>query len=1015
MDNKVSVVVTCFNHEKYIEQCLDSIYNQTYKNIELLVINDGSTDESHNIIRKVIAKSPFARTEYRSQINSGICVTRNSAFNWIEGSFLLFVDSDNYLESTYIDKLMQAAFQTNADILYGNLFDPDSKRMFMESRPFVLDDYLVGNYIDNCSLLRVAGIGKARYDLELNRKKLVDYDFMLNLIVNESANPYYVSEANVNYRVLESSISNRRDEHFYFEVYFYIMKKYLKLMPENVYRGAQANVFLLEGRLSELLEHLSKVTDYVHDLESVRLDLTEKLKQETAQISSLTQEKQLLEAEIGELSKHNIEIQQKNQFLQQENQLILASKSYQIGNAIIRPLKFVGQIVKHPRLIRTYLGKAKRKVQGTLSVSTSLKGRVLRLARSVQRKKNNYQDPKRVLVYVIYEGQAHLQEYKIIFLKALAELSDKVLIVVNGSLPEEDIKTLKNYGEVQLRDNSGYDTAAFRYGIQYLGEEQLRKFDELLLVNDTNVGPVSDLKAAFDKMATRKLDFWGISYGDPQPDFTQYNPYHYIPEHLQSYFLVIERSLLQNNSFYDYWAKLEDTDSRNKAIGKHETVFTKYFADKGFIHGSLASTNEDSAMYIHPLTMVKDGVPLVKYTAFANYDNDKFAWQGLLRETEVPALLTYLENETSYPMQVIYDIMDEVKNKKVKEHILIIDGVENAIPQCTRYRVLNKAEQLRSLGHEVWVVNRSGFQMGYAEHASHIIIYRCAYSNELSELCRLAKKYNKTVLFDIDDLVIDTKYTNQLSYTQSLSRDEKLKYDAGVNSYGQMMCLCDGIITSTGTMQKELKNYKDLVLLNRNLASAELIAASDKAIEEIKQDSALVKIGYFSGSITHNENFELIKPALIKLLKAYPNVELHLVGYLDLPDELSLFKAQIKQHDYVEWHELPRLIRQVDINLAPLVNSIFNQAKSEIKWIEAALVKVPTIASNIGSFNETIINDVNGILATDDSWFEALESLILSSEKRISIANNAYSAVVNQHSTYKHIDQFSTFLENKED
>ena len=79
--------------------------------------------------------------------------------------------------------------------------------------------------------------------------------------------------------------------------------------------------------------------------------------------------------------------------------------------------------------------------------------------------------------------------------------------------------------------------------------------------------------------------------------------------------------------------------------------------------------------------------------------------------------------------------------------------------------------------------------MGYAEYASHIIIYRAPYSDKLAELCRLAKKYNKPVYYDIDDLVIDTKYTNLLDYTQQLSEREKIQYDSGVENYKKMLLL----------------------------------------------------------------------------------------------------------------------------------------------------------------------------------------------------------------------------------
>lgn len=61
MDKKVSVVVTCYNHEKFIEECLRSIFAQTHQNIELLVFNDGSTDDSGAVISKVLEESPLLK------------------------------------------------------------------------------------------------------------------------------------------------------------------------------------------------------------------------------------------------------------------------------------------------------------------------------------------------------------------------------------------------------------------------------------------------------------------------------------------------------------------------------------------------------------------------------------------------------------------------------------------------------------------------------------------------------------------------------------------------------------------------------------------------------------------------------------------------------------------------------------------------------------------------------------------------------------------------------------------
>ena len=667
-------------------------------------------------------------------------------------------------------------------------------------------------------------------------------------------------------------------------------------------------------------------------------------------------------------------------------------------------MKYV--LTKKPKLLVKAPGKILRKTRKHFHPLKSLQLQINKNKRKKTRRFNNYENPKRVLIYVIYENQPQLQSYKLFFLKALADLSDKVLIVLNSTLADTDVKKLEKFGQVISRENTGYDTAAFRHGILLLKDE-LSNFDELLLVNDTNVGPMTDLSVVFQKMSTQQLDFWGISYGEKQADFTGFNPYGAIHEHLQSYFLVIEKNMFQTPEFLKYWENLSDTNSRNKAIGKHETVFTKYFSDLGFIHGAVAGNNEDSAMYIHPLTMLKKfDVPLVKYTAFSNDTDDKFAWQGLERKTEVPDLINYIKSETKFPKEILDEVINTIKHTPHPEHILIIDGVENQIPQCTRYRVINKAEQLRSFGHEVWTVNASDFQMGYAEYASQIIIYRTPYSEQFKQLIELAHKYNKPVFYDIDDLVYDTSYTDQLDYVKTLGKQEKEAYDSGVRSYGRLMELCDAFITSTTDLKNELLKLGKPVYLNRNLASEELISISEQAIAKTIKDKKKIKIGYFSGSITHNENFDLIRSAILKILKEFPQTELHLVGHLTIPDEMKNYKKQLIVHDFLDWTLLPSLVADMDINLAPLVDNVFNRAKSEIKWLEAALVGVTTVASDIGSFSEIITNETTGVLVADGMWYEQLKDLIDNKTKLEFLGNNAKRKVISTYKTTKHKDEF---------
>ena len=981
MKNLITVIVTCYNHEKYIEQCLRSVFNQTYQNIELIVLDDGSTDGSKQIILKTLKDSPF-EVRFESHKNMGVVKTRNKGIELINGKYFLFVDSDDYLPDDYVEELYSCAINQQADIVYCDLFDFEKNEIYLKARNFEINSFLTANYISNCSLVRKDILGEIRYDEHLSGKKLEDYDFFLNLVINRNAKACYQPNTKLFYRVFETgSISLRNSVKYHYEIYLEILEKYLDKLPHEVYKAVCDNLMTLEDRLESLISHHNDVSEYVKELQRKQNQLHRK---------SQTQVVELKEA-------------------RKEIQLIRSSLSYRIGNSLIKPIKITKVLLKNPRKIKSYLNATKDKIVRLRRHVTTFKVRQLRHRRNSQRSALSFTG-KRALVYVIFESENRLQKYKLRFLQALSPLMDDVIVVVNGSLHVEDVNNLKSYGQVLTRDNKGYDTAAFREGIFAFGKDKLKDYDQLFLVNDTNIGPMRDLSQVFQEMADKQLDFWGISFGEEQEDVTKENPYGYIPKHLQSYFLVIEKLMLNDDAFYSYWTDLTDTDSRDKAIGRHETRFTKYFADLGYRYDAVVQEYEDSAMYIHPLKMLKAGSPLVKYTALKNYDDDQFLWQGLDRESEVPDLLEFVAEKTDYPVSILEDIVNKFKDIPRDQYILLIDGVENIIPQCTRYRVLNKAEQLRKHGFAVKVVNLSEFQLSMAQNASHIIIYRSPISPELLRLCHLAKDYEKPVFFDIDDLVFDTVYTDQLSYTQGLDPVEKENYDAGVRNYGYMLENCDGAITSTNQLQEELKKYQSKVLLNRNLASDDLIAISSQHIKDYSQPSDIVKIGYFSGSISHNENFELIKPAIKQLLKKYSNVQLHIVGILDIPKDMKPFENQIVTHNYVDWDKLPALISEVDINLAPLVDSIFNRAKSEIKWIEAALVKVPTVASKIGAFSDMVIDGETGLLATDDQWFDKLEALVLAPESRQKLAESAYRVVL-ENCTLSKKDEMVTYFE----
>ena len=103
---KISVIIPIYNTEKYIKECLNSIINQTLKEIEIICINDGSTDNSLKILEQYAQKDK--RIIILNQENSGSAIARNKAINIAKGEYLSFIDSDDYVDLSYLEKLYNA-------------------------------------------------------------------------------------------------------------------------------------------------------------------------------------------------------------------------------------------------------------------------------------------------------------------------------------------------------------------------------------------------------------------------------------------------------------------------------------------------------------------------------------------------------------------------------------------------------------------------------------------------------------------------------------------------------------------------------------------------------------------------------------------------------------------------------------------------------------------------------------------------------------------------------------------
>ncbi len=111
----VSVIIPVYNIEKYIEICLNSVVNQTYENLEIICVDDGSADKSGEIIKAIAEKD--SRVKYFYQENAGVSAARNLGLEKVTGDYVIFVDSDDYVHPQFVECELKVAIESDADIV----------------------------------------------------------------------------------------------------------------------------------------------------------------------------------------------------------------------------------------------------------------------------------------------------------------------------------------------------------------------------------------------------------------------------------------------------------------------------------------------------------------------------------------------------------------------------------------------------------------------------------------------------------------------------------------------------------------------------------------------------------------------------------------------------------------------------------------------------------------------------------------------------------------------------------
>lgn len=337
----------------------------------------------------------------------------------------------------------------------------------------------------------------------------------------------------------------------------------------------------------------------------------------------------------------------------------------------------------------------------------------------------------------------------------------------------------------------------------------------------------------------------------------------------------------------------------------------------------------------------------------------------------------------SYPWDISYaerlDLF--LKNKKKKVVVYI---AEKGDAGTFRYRVYNMCQALE--GSDDWNgVYFFEHELELLEkHISKIdvlVISRLAWSLGLDAFLSLVKKHDIPVVFDVDDLVYDIGKIPLLLKTLQAHIGDAVYAAGNVFRLNYVARLSDVLLVTNDFLKHEISDYfqkKDVHVIP-NFLNREQIEVSEYLLQQ-KNDAHQKKpfvIGYFSGSKSHENDFALVAPYLDALMQKYDDIEIKVVGFMKFPRVLQKYLDNGRAHHdgFVDFLTLQKKIASVDVGIVPLVDTVFANCKSELKFFEASIVGTPTCASPRFVFEENIEDAKTGYLCEGDSWFSSIEKI----------------------------------------
>lgn len=527
----VSVIIRTIGR-KEITRAIKSITKQTYKNIELIIVNDGDGDG--DFVKGVQGGSVISLKLINNQGRHGRCVAANLGLDSATGEYIMFLDDDDWVDVEHVEKLVKAITESKEAVLaYTGAVLIDESNNEIGRFDFLLDkrQILAGNFMPIHSVLFCADVRDkgCRFDEGLDIYE--DWDFWIQL--SRLGEFVYTPGISAYYILADGKNSNAHIKQYAEAATRKLLKKWQLLWDED-----------------DLL-FLTQESVRAREIDGIK-KRCEEFEKRCKEFDRQVKRNEALELTINEL---------------------LSSNSWKIT----KPLRDIADVFRKIANFDREFGAAIAKYRRFFEKGSSYNGNIL------HKTKFESQNGDKLCIFSHFDREGVIDEYVLNYLLALKSIGcDIVFVSTAKDIQKEELSKLESIcSQSIIKENIGYDFGAWSTGINECGRI-IENYNTLVLCNDSVYAPLFDLRIMFEKMSERKLDAWSVT--DSMD----------ISYHMQSYFLVFGKKILRNDDFMGIWQRYVVYKNKRNIIEKYEVGLSKFLLNRGFAIGAYCETKKVS-------------------------------------------------------------------------------------------------------------------------------------------------------------------------------------------------------------------------------------------------------------------------------------------------------------------------------------------------------------------------------------------------------------------------------------